>query len=334
MARRRRARRARRSASRVRSLVRAAGWMALGCAALLATWLATLPPDDLVATLEGAPRTLAEQPARALRRIIAARGGDGVDRMGRHLGFDTYRYPGDEAMRRWKRAAPYEWVGYYLPAPCHPDTSWSGTRERLEAMGWGLAVLYVGQQAWDQNPAPVRRGRRTTRPEEGPTCHEALVHADRGRADGEDAVRRTVLEGFPNGTAIFLDVEYMERTPREMRAYVRAWTRAVLADGRFRPGAYVHARNARIVHADIAREYGAAGVPGAVPMWVAGGRGFHRRRAPHEVGHDFAVVWQGELDRWETWDGIRLPIDVNVASVPSPSSHRFAPARTSATPGD
>ncbi|HYH79534.1 MAG TPA: hypothetical protein VEX86_07045, partial [Longimicrobium sp.] len=41
-------------------------------------------------------------------------------------GFDTGIYPGDAVMRAWRQASPYVWVGYYLPAPCHRDPSWSG----------------------------------------------------------------------------------------------------------------------------------------------------------------------------------------------------------------
>src|SRR4051812_47063956 len=62
---------------------------------------------------------------------------------GRFLGFDTHTYPGDDKMRAWRNApnAPYKWVGYYLPdTPCHNDKSWSGRRETLVKMGWGLAV--------------------------------------------------------------------------------------------------------------------------------------------------------------------------------------------------
>ena len=79
------------------------------------------------------------------------------DRKGRHLGFDTYAYPGDEVMRAWRDAeVPYEWVGYYLPsAPCHKGTSWGGKRERLADMGWGVAVVYVGQQPWGEVSVPA-----------------------------------------------------------------------------------------------------------------------------------------------------------------------------------
>ena len=79
-------------------------------------------------------------------------------------GFDTGIYPGEAAMRAWVRPnSPYYWVGFYVPAPCHRDTSWVGRRESLTAMGWGIAVLYVGQQTWegqpDRAPAPTPPGR-------------------------------------------------------------------------------------------------------------------------------------------------------------------------------
>src|SRR5687767_13900615 len=51
---------------------------------------------------------------------------------GPYLGFDTYKYPGFDALSAWKRAGTYKWVGFYLPAPCHKDDSWSGRRPTLE----------------------------------------------------------------------------------------------------------------------------------------------------------------------------------------------------------
>src|SRR2546423_5281525 len=72
---------------------------------------------------------------------------------GPHLGFDTFAYPGDDAMRAWLTAdKPYRWVGYYLSAPCHSDSSWEGKRQTLSDMGWGMAVIYVGQQTWGRTP--------------------------------------------------------------------------------------------------------------------------------------------------------------------------------------
>jgi hypothetical protein len=67
-----------------------------------------------------------------------------------------------------------------------------------------------------------------------------------------------------------------------------------------------------------------AGVTSPPQFWVSGSRGFSEDKHPHEVGHSFANVWQGVLDVVQTHNGVRLPIDVNVASVPSPSSHEYA----------
>src|SRR5256714_13269419 len=56
-------------------------------------------------------------------------------------------------MRAWLTAdKPYRWVGYYLSAPCHSDSSWEGKRQTLSEMGWGMAVIYVGQQTWGRTP--------------------------------------------------------------------------------------------------------------------------------------------------------------------------------------
>ena len=238
---------------------------------------------------------------------------------GRHLGFDTSVYPGDGTMRRWKEAgAPYEWVGYYLPAPCHRDDSWSGKRQTLAELGFGTAVIYVGQQTWGGTPRPnstaaqraVRAGKR---------CDLNFVSGPRGGVEGADAIARTAAEGFGRGTIVYLDIERMERMPQTMRDYYRTWTRRLLADGRYVPGVYVHAHNAAAVYDDLVAEYRAAGVTAEPPVWVASGRGFTRDAAPTDVGHQFAGVWQGVLDIVEHHGGISLPIDVNVAAVPSPS---------------
>src|SRR6185437_7088284 len=72
---------------------------------------------------------------------------------GKVMGFDTFAYPGDATMRAWMKTpgAPYKWVGFYLPSPCHKDDSWTGKRAVLDSMGWGFAVVYVGQQTWGKN---------------------------------------------------------------------------------------------------------------------------------------------------------------------------------------
>jgi hypothetical protein len=238
---------------------------------------------------------------------------------GRHLGFDSYAYPGDRTMRAWRAGSPYEWVGYYLPAPCHRGTSWSGKRETLAEMGWGTAVIYVGQQWWPK--LPTDPAARTAIRNGTAKCANFRLHGAQGRLEADDAIARTLGEGFAAGTVIFLDIEYMDRVPQGMRDYYRAWVTRVLEDGRYRPGVYVHTRNASLVHADVRAVFETAGVREEPQFWVAGGRTpFSTDRYPHEGGHAFASVWQGILDTRESWSGTSLMIDVNVASLPSPST--------------
>jgi hypothetical protein len=270
---------------------------------------------------------------------------------GPHLGFDTFAYPGDEAMLAWREAdKPYRWVGYYLSAPCHQDDSWEGKRETLSGMGWGMAVIYVGQQTWGRTPGQkvavtryvtkrvrqvrMRNGKRVVRyvkkrvpvrvmviprASKGATCSSQFVSAARGTADANDAVAKTAAEGFARGTVIFLDIERMDNTPRAMRNYYRAWTKRVLEDGRFRPAYYAHSHNANLIYRDVKQVLAGAGISADPPFWIASERGFSIDKAPQEVGHAFAKVWQGILDVVETHNGVKLPIDVNVAHLPSPS---------------
>jgi glycoside hydrolase-like protein len=303
---------------------------AAALAVLGAPWVVKSPVAAATEQLASVTARIADIPAKLASAIT-----------GRHLGFDTSEYPGDDAMRTWKASAPYEWVGYYLPAPCHKDDSWSGKRQTLASMGWGLAVVYVGQQSWGKDPAqPVRttvrqkvrdhRGRvRTVRKvvsrpltaAAGTDCSAAFLTTARGRRDADDAILRTVGEGFPSGTVVFLDIERMERVPQAMRDYYLGWTRRVLEDGRFVPGYYVHTHNAQSVYADVSGLFQSLHVAAEPRFWVAGNgeTTFSPHREPTDVGHEFASMWQGILDRFETRSGVRLPIDVSVASVQSPS---------------
>ena len=260
-----------------------------------------------------------------------------------HVGFDTNIYPGDGAMDAWKQSGEYEWVGYYLKGACHSDGSWAGKRERLTSNGWGLAVIYVGQQTWGRNLSTVttqkvvtvkskhsKHGKRVARTmtrksivpvataSEG--CSASYVNAAQGMIDARDAIQKTAREGFASRTTIFLDVEYMPALPQRMRDYYRSWFETVLADGRYRPGIYAHTKNAAMIFDDVSDLYDSAGVAGDPPFWIAGARGFTPEKVPSDVGHSFATAWQGALDVVRTHNGVRLPIDISVASVASPSA--------------
>lgn len=340
----------------------------LAAAILAATFVVTQDLDRRLPT--GLVSDAMHEVTQLTDVALAARAKSGAP-AGRHLGFDTYAYPGDDVMEAWRNeAVPYEWVGYYLPAPCHKGSSWSGKRERLADMGWGMAVIYVGQQTWDRTPRAyetryrpvtvrsmvkkrvrtrvVRNGKRVTRyvtkrvpvtrtkqipysvavnPSERPLdqCNANLVSGPRGAIEAADAIRRTAAEGFPDGSVIFLDIERMNKTPQAMRDYYKTWTEHVLADGRFRPGFYAHKHNATMIYQDVMASYVRAGITDDPPFWIAGGRDFSPSKAPQEVGHRFASVWQGVLDVVQEWEGHKLPLDVNVAAVPDPS-HQYVNA--------
>ena len=241
---------------------------------------------------------------------------------GTYLGFDTHTYPGDAKMKAWRSAkdAPYSWVGYYLPAaPCHKGTSWSGKRQALIDMGWGIAVVYVGQQTWGRTPRTPTARQLATLQRRGATCNADFLGAERGAAEGLDAVRSTRAQGFPPGTVIFLDIERMEKMPQRMRDYYRAWVATVLAEGNYRPGIYVHSHNAQAVYNDVKDLFIAAGVNEVPRFWIASGRDFSPEKMPQDVGHDFAGMWQGVIDVVRRVADVALPIDINVSNWPSPS---------------
>lgn len=265
-------------------------------------------------------------------------------------GFDLAVYPGDAALRAWATpASPYAWVGFYLSAPCHRDVSFGGRRAAVSAAGYGVAVLYVGQQTWDgvsaaapagggplaersvvpgstpvAGPAAARTARlwamaQPTTAAAAATCSRTLLSAAQGASEGADAVARAAAEGFATGTAIYLDLEPMSSIPDAMRAYYRAWTRAVLADGRYRPAVYCHWSNAAALYTDVRAVFAEFGA-GEPRFWVARSAGFSLDRPPADAGFAFAAAWQGVLDVARTWGGVTLTVDESVAAARSPSA--------------
>jgi hypothetical protein len=303
---------------RRRSILRTTWYLAVAAGVAGACGKATTSPDgeqpgvaDVAATVAQVASAVTGQPAP----LATEQAG------GKHLGFDTHTYPGDRTMTAWKNApgAPYKWVGYYLPSPCHKDASWTGKRKQLTDMGWGLAVVYVGQQTWGRTPRALSPARLAALVKSGATCNADLVSADRGAVDGRDAIAATQREGFVDRSTVFLDIERMEKMPSSMRDYYRAWARTLLTDGHYLPGVYVHAFNAQVVHDDLVAEYAAANVKADPRIWIASGRGFEEGKAPQDVGFAFAGMWQGMIDVARAVADIKLPIDVNVAAWSSPS---------------
>ncbi|MDB4950478.1 MAG: hypothetical protein JWM27_3127 [Gemmatimonadetes bacterium] len=250
------------------------------------------------------------------------------------LGIDTSIYPGDAAMRAWRTESPYRWTGYFLAAPCHRDPGWTGRRAALEQMGWGTAVVYVGQQDWTNAsrapaaapavPAPADSAQASAASQPSaapaPACSASLLTAAQGTAEADDAIAKTAAEGFPRGTAIFLDVERVQTFSPALDAYVRGWTARVLADGRYAPAIYGHAFNAPSLYGATQAVYAQRGTVGRPRFWLASTAGFGRDRAPTDVGYPYADVWQGEIHTRETWGGYPLLVDVNVSINASPSA--------------
>src|SRR5690606_42147807 len=73
------------------------------------------------------------------------------------------------------------WIGFYLTSPCHRQATWEGTRERIERMGWGIAVLYVGQQAFEASDPPDPAGPII--------CSRTLLTEEQGRIEDRKSTR-------------------------------------------------------------------------------------------------------------------------------------------------
>jgi hypothetical protein len=247
-------------------------------------------------------------------------------------GFDIAVYPGDATLTAWRfPASPYHWVGYYLSAPCHRDASWMGHYGNVTSLGWGTAVLYVGQQDWAAIPAVIAASRRaaaspvfdrSVQPSltTAVTCSASLLTASQGTAEAADAAAKAAGDGVPTGSAIFLDVEYVTSVSSALANYMSGWIAGLLADGRFRPAIYCAKSNAAAVYDAATAAYAAAGRHDAPPFWIASSAGFAITSAPTSVGLTYATVWQGLFDVSPTWGGMSATIDVDVASTPSPSS--------------
>jgi len=243
-------------------------------------------------------------------------------------GFDMSVYPGDAALGAWKwPKSPYRWAGYYLGGPCHKDETWRGRYARLTSDGWGIAAIYVGQQDWSQIPDIVPLMDRVDAPSLSATalatCSASLLTDAQGRLEGQDAALRMAADGFPSGSAVFLDVEYVSVVNDALLTYVQSWVRGVLSDGRYRAGIYMARFNASAVSAAARAGYTASGVSGAPTFGVAASSrslGFSFDSRPTDVGLSYASVWQGKLDVYDTWGDTRLLIDMNVASAVSPSA--------------
>jgi hypothetical protein len=236
-------------------------------------------------------------------------------------GFDIGVYPGTPALQAWKYpASPFRWVGYYLPAPCHRDTTWAAKYTTASGMGWGVVPIYVGQQDWANIPADrAPLGAQPNRSVESQvTCSASLLSPGQGSAEAADAVGRLRADGFPDGSTVFLDIEHVTTVSQPLLDYYRAWVAGVLSDGHFMPGVYASKSNAPTFHAlSFTDSHGASYTP---PFWIAASGGMTLTSRPSDVGLAFAQIWQGMFDIAQQFNGVTLRVDVDVAAKASPGA--------------
>ena len=246
-------------------------------------------------------------------------------------------------MSAWRfPASPYHWVGYYLAAPCHRDVTWMGRYSRVTSLGWGTLLIYVGQQDWaripnasaamrssvvDQPTSGIARELSPTEPPPQPsssvaavTCSAVLLTDAQGALEADDAIAKAIGEGFPLGSTIYLDVEYVTAVATPLKTYVTAWIAEVLRDGRYVPAVYAAKSNAPEIHQVALAAFTAAGRSDTPKFWIASSSGFSIDHHPTDVGLPYAAAWQGRFEVAEQWGGVSQIIDVNVATTRSPSA--------------
>ncbi len=217
-------------------------------------------------------------------------------------------------MQAWAGNSPYQFVGFYLDAPCHTThtfRTWQGKYKFLNSLGWGLIVVYVGRQQTG--------------------CGSSSLSRAQGLTDGADAVAKCRTEGFPNGAILYLDIEHFDGPiSPAMSDYFRGWLNVVLSSGFLQAGVYCAAANAKDVQAAAQLEYTAMGIDGAPSFWIVKSGGNFSLDAPDPTGCgvSFADVWQGKLDiPGESHNNVSIAIvDQNVANSADPSRTQLTAA--------
>ena len=214
-----------------------------------------------------------------------------------YAGFDCDQFPGLTMTGRLKSQSNLVFCGYYLKAPSQSGATWRGQRAALVAQGWGLAPIFVGQQV------------------SGPGSH--VVTATQGVIDGRQACADMVVEGFPRGSYVYLDLENGPPLPASLNAYVSAWSSAVEAGG-FGTGVYcsfVFAKQvaAKLPHARMWVYH----VESTTAHFVSGT--IFPTPSPSASGFDRAAVWQRDDEARLTYFG-NLACDLDVSIYPDPSA--------------
>jgi|SRR5471032_1436912 len=237
--------------------------------------------------------------------------------MDNYAGFDTKVYP-KISMMTWLRSnSNLSWCGYYLaPAPNHGDNSWMGSYGLLRD-DWGVAAIYVGQQ----DPSTGHGGYTPS----------SVLTAAQGGIDALDAVALTKNEGFPAGSAIYLDWESGGLDADGATDYVREWIRGVAGSQTFVPGIYCSHVIANAVVSEIDKidptpdvRFWCWKVPSADPHDFEGDISVLPTPNPGGCGFSPATAWQREQRALMTFaNGApikSLELDISTSTRASPST--------------
>ena len=257
---------------------------------------------------------------------LAINTAEGHPSLAAYLGFDRNEYPGDESLAALRQT--FRFTGYWLNnPPGEKSNTWFGKRELLQSRGFGFLVLFNG---------------RLQKQLKSPAAAAAL-----GAGDARSAAGGAKDEGFPGGTAIFLDQEEGGRLLPEQRAYLHAWVDGVKQAG-YRAGVYCSGvpfkENAKetVITAEDIRQHADGR---EIVYWVANdacppspGCALHAP-APGASGISFASVWQiSQSPRRANFargcsnynpdgncyaPGTSIFVDIDTADSPDPSHGRW-----------
>lgn len=164
--------------------------------------------------------------------------------------FDTCVSPSDEVMDAWNVASPFAVVGIYTSGNSrycdddkqpHLSPAWV---KRQAAKGWRFLPIHVGYQA----PCFASDSKKKM-------SYDLPTARVQARADATEATSRAAWFGFARGNAVYLDIEYYDRSRtacnEAVLAFVSAFTKRAHDRG-YRVGLYSSA-SAAVQAVDIAR---------------------------------------------------------------------------------
>ncbi len=224
-------------------------------------------------------------------------------------GFDISSYPGDSTMSWLKANTNLVWCGYYLVAPSHRHSTWTGKRGQLSAAGWGIAPVFVGQQIG--GPGSLNPSAST------------------GVADGKQAVAEMRQEGFAPGAFVYLDIENGPPLTGAQQDYLNSWCDTV-GQGGFSPAVYCShllAQNVQNLRPECRIwAFKLTTQPNPVPSPFP-------NPDPSGSGFGGATAWQLAQNCFINANNSSLQVDLDSASVPDPGAP-LAAAQNAAVGGN